>query len=76
MEITAGETISPQTAGRDLRALVDARLVQPVGQTRGRHYVSEPTLLAERKRIQADRAPRETSDPFELARGQLRFAAD
>jgi Fic family protein len=74
MEVTAGETISGQTASRDLRALVDARLLKPIGQTRGRHYVAEPILLAERKRIQADRAPRETSDPFELATGQLTLA--
>ncbi len=71
MEITAGETISGQTASRDLRALVDAKLLRPIGQTRARHYVAEPVLLAERKRIQADRAPRETSDPFELAAGRL-----
>jgi hypothetical protein len=55
------------TASRDLRSLVDAKLVQPVGQTRGRYYIAEPLLLAERKRIRAARAPRETSDPFELA---------
>jgi|HubBroStandDraft_2_1064218.scaffolds.fasta_scaffold00643_17 Fic family protein len=71
MEMTAGETISGQTASRDLRALVDAKLLKPIGQTRGRHYVAEPVLLAERQRIQADRAPRERSDPFELATGQL-----
>lgn len=71
MEITAGETISGLTASRDLRALVDAKLLKPVGRTRGRHYVAEPILLAERKRIQEDRTPRETVDPFELAPGQL-----
>jgi Fic family protein len=73
MEITAGETISGLTASRDLKALVDAKLVQPIGRTRGRYYVAEPVLLAERKRIQAGRAPRERSDPFEMATGQLRF---
>jgi Fic family protein len=71
MQITAGEEISGLTASRDLKSLVDAKLVQPVGRTRGRYYVAEPLLLAERGRIQADRAPRETSDPFELASGQL-----
>jgi Fic family protein len=71
MEITAGETISGLTASRDLKSLVDAKLVQPVGRTRGRYYVAEPVLLAERARIQASRAPREMSDPFELATGQL-----
>jgi Fic family protein len=67
MEITAGETVSGITASRDLKSLVDAKLVQPVGRTRGRYYVAEPMLLAERRRIQASRAPLETSDPFELA---------
>ena len=67
VEITAGETVSALTASRDLKALVDAKLVQPVGRTRGRHYLAEPLLLAERQRIRASRAPRETSDPFELA---------
>lgn len=73
MEITAGESVSGLTASRDLKALVDAKLVQPVGRTRGRYYVAEPVLLAERELIQASRAPRETSDPFELATGQLRL---
>ncbi len=76
MEMTAGETVSGQTASRDLRALVDAGLLRPVGQTRGRHYLAEPVLLAQRKRIRADRAPTETSDPFELATGQLSLALD
>ncbi len=71
MEITAGETVSAITASRDLKALVDAALLQAVGRTRGRYYTAEPILLAERERIQASRAPRETSDPFELATGQL-----
>jgi Fic family protein len=68
MEITAGETVSGITASRDLKSLVDAELLQAVGRTRGRYYLAEPILLAERQRIQASRAPRETSDPFELAR--------
>jgi Fic family protein len=76
MEVTAGETISGQTASRDLRALVDVKLLKPVGQTRGRHYLAEPILLAERKRIQSTRAPKETSDPFELAKGRLSLAVD
>jgi Fic family protein len=76
VEITAGETISSQTASRDLRALVDAKLLKPVGETRGRYYVAEPILLAERKRIQSSRAPFEASDPFELATSQLSLAPD
>jgi Fic family protein len=74
MEITAGETVSALTASRDLRALVDAKLLRAVGRTRGRYYLAEPVLLAERRRIQASRVPQETSDPFELATGQLSLA--
>jgi Fic family protein len=76
MEVTAGETISGQTASRDLRALVEAKLLRPVGQTRGRYYVAEPILLAERERIQSNRVPMENSDPFELATAQLSLAVD
>jgi Fic family protein len=71
VELTAGETVSTLTTSRDLRSLVDARLLQPIGQTRGRYYVGEPLLIAERRRIQAGRTPKDTNDPFELATGQL-----
>ncbi len=71
VELTAGESISSLTASRDLRALVDAGLFQPVGQTRGRYYLGEPSLRAEHERIQATRAPKETADPFALATGQM-----
>ncbi|MBA3808127.1 MAG: Fic family protein [Solirubrobacterales bacterium] len=71
VELTAGETVSTLTTSRDLRALVDAKLLRPIGQTRGRYYLGEAHLIAERRRIQAGRAPKETSDPFDLARGRL-----
>jgi Fic family protein len=74
VELTAGETVSTLTTSRDLRALANARLLQPIGQTRGRYYVGEPSLLTARERIQAGRAPKETNDPFELASGQLTLA--
>jgi len=74
VELTAGENVSTLTTSRDLRALVDAKLLQPIGQTRGRYYVGEPNLIAERRRIQAGRTPKDTHDPFELATGQLSLA--
>jgi len=74
VDITAGETVSPLTVSRDLKAMVVAKLVQPVGQTRGRYYIAEPVLREQRARIQADRAPREMSDPFEIAHGQLQLS--
>jgi Fic family protein len=74
VELTAGETVSSLTASRDLRAMVDAKLLEAIGQTRGRYYVGEPHLRAQQKRIQSTRAPKDTSDPFELASGQLQLA--
>jgi Fic family protein len=74
VELTAGETVASLTASRDLRALVDAKLLQPIGKTRGRYYVGEPVLHAQHGRIRATREPKEMSDPFELASRQLRPA--
>lgn len=74
LHMTAGEEVSSQTASRDLRAMVDADLLIPVGQTRGRHYVADPKIIDERRAILATRAPRETNDPFDLASGQLKLA--
>lgn len=74
VEVTAGETVTSLTASRDLRAMVDASLLRPIGQTRGRYYLAEPALLATYERIRSARIPKETSDPFALASGQLRLS--
>jgi len=71
VDVTAGEEISKLTVSRDLRALVEAELLHPIGQTRGRYYVGVPAVRELRVQIQADRAPKETADPFDLAHGQL-----
>ncbi len=76
VDFTAGEEISSLTASRDLRALVDARLLNPIGQTRGRLYLGAESVVAERRRIQATRKPKETSDPFKIATGQMSFPMD
>lgn len=74
VDLTAGEEVSKLTVSRDLRAMVEAKLLEPIGQTRGRYYLAMPILREQRGRIQADRAPREMSDPFELAHGQLQLS--
>ena len=73
VKATHAEEISDLTASRDLRAIVEAGLFKPVGQARGRYYLAEPPLKEIHDGIRADRAPRETADPFELALGQLRL---
>ncbi len=57
---TAAE-ISDPLASRDLRALVDAGLLVPQGERRGRHYLAGEWLRAARA---ATLAPKVTTDPF------------
>lgn len=73
VKATQADEISDLTASRDLRAIVEAGLFKPVGQARGRYYLAEQPLKAIYDRIRADRAPRATADPFELALGQLQL---
>ena len=68
---TLDEEISDLTASRDLKALVDARLLEPVGERRGRYYVAGRQLQEVRQEIRAERPARVTVDPFEVAAGQL-----
>lgn len=71
---TDGEELSDLTASRDLRAIVNAGLFQPIGEKRGRYYVAQPELRAEYGKVRVDRAPRETDDPFKLAESQLQLS--
>lgn len=71
VDVTSGDTISELTASRDLRAMVSARLLDPIGEKRGRYYVAEPALRETRETLRADRSPRENNDPFALASRQL-----
>jgi Fic family protein len=58
------EEISEQTAGRDLRQLVDAGLLVAHGEKRGRHYSGSRTLFDLRKAILEARDPMDSTDPF------------
>lgn len=73
VDITQGEEVTDLTASRDLRAIVDAGLFEPIGEARGRYYLASPPLRRHYEQIRAARAPRETDDPFERARGQLQL---
>jgi hypothetical protein len=74
VDITAGQQISELTASRDLRALVGATLLDPVGERRGRYYLQG--LLGVRARIRRGRKPKDLSDPFDRAGRQLELALD
>jgi Fic family protein len=58
------EEITEATAGRDLRALVEADLLQATGEKRGRHYVARSELREIRERVVKSRTPRDDADPF------------
>jgi len=61
---SAKDEITEQTASRDLRDLVEAGLLLPRGQARGRFYVAGSEVVAIRRAIVEARDTRDDSDPF------------
>jgi len=59
-----GDDIADASATRDLKALVDAGLLAPQGDKRGRHYTAAKPLLDIRSRARTARPPRDDTDPF------------
>jgi Fic family protein len=68
----AGEEISDDSATRDLKALVDAGLLAPKGEKRGRTYLPTDDLRAAWNSIREQRPPRREEDPYQGA-GQPRL---
>jgi len=64
LEESGEEPIAEQTASRDLQRLVQAGLLVPRGQKRGRLYAGSLALTELRQAIIASRDPRNDSDPF------------
>ena len=71
VRVTQGEEISDLTASRDLKALVDSALFEPVGERRGRYYLASDRLRNLARTIRANRPPRADEDPFALAEERL-----
>lgn len=61
------DEITEATASRDLRQLVNADLLTPRGESRGRYYVACPELVDIRKMVRSTRDKRDDSDPFAAA---------
>jgi Fic family protein len=70
---TLDEDISELTASRDLKAIVDAGLLEPVGERRARYYVAHDPVIELRRRIRQSRPARDTTDPFDLASQQMQL---
>ena len=56
--------VSDHAGGRDLRRLVDASLLSPRGEKRGRHYVAHPRLLELVEPIRQRTSAFNNDDPF------------
>lgn len=67
VEISTGEEISEQTASRDLIAMADLGLLEPVGERRARHYVAGSETRNRWEEIRSRRPEARTEDPFTLA---------
>ena len=61
---TADEAVTDQTATRDFKILVDAGLLEPHGDKRGRHYTAAPPLKDIARGARESRLPKNFSDPF------------
>jgi Fic family protein len=62
--VDTNDEITEQTASRDLAELVAAGLLVPRGKGRGRHYAAADAVASLRRRLVAERDPRDDSDPF------------
>lgn len=74
VEAGTGEEISPQTATRDLQAMADHGLLEPVGERRSRYYLAgkEPTAL--RVHVKAGRRSEADDDPFRVVRDRRQLS--
>jgi Fic family protein len=75
-QAAVGEELSDLTASRDLKAMVEARLLEPIGERRARYYVAGDTLNTLREQVRADRPAKSAEDPFRIVREkrQLKLA--
>ncbi len=64
VEITDGDAISDLSASRDLKALVDAGLLDAHGEGRGRSYSGSQDLRQLWRDMRATRPPKSLSDPY------------
>jgi Fic family protein len=64
MEESGEEPITEQTASRDFQRLIEAGLLEPNGERRGRYYTATPVVAQIWHQIRADRVARDNTDPF------------
>jgi Fic family protein len=67
-EDAVGEEVSNQSASRDLKAMLDAGLLEAVGERRRRYYLASDEVRNLWRAIRSGRPPKEIDDPFEVVR--------
>jgi len=68
---TLAEDVSELVASRDLRALVEAGLLTPQGERRGRTYKASPSLREIEQSVRSTHT-QDDKDPFAVARDALK----
>jgi Fic family protein len=68
VETSTGDEISLQTATRDLQAMADRGLLEPVGERRNRYYLAGPGPSGLWKQVRAGRRSDTGDDPFQVVR--------
>jgi Fic family protein len=74
VEAVTGEEISDLTASRDLKAMVDAGMLEAVGERRGRYYLAGEQVTELRSRVRAARSPKVADDPFTVVRDRRQLS--
>jgi Fic family protein len=67
-EAMTGDEVSDQSASRDLKAMVDLGLLEPIGERRARYYLAGSEPRERWQAIRAKRPPQESDDPFRIVR--------
>lgn len=70
---STGDEISQQTATRDLQAMADRGLLEPVGERRNRYYLAGPEPIELLERVRSSRRP-QAEDPFQLVRDRRQLS--
>ncbi len=68
VEAGTGEEISQQTATRDLQAMADRGLLEPIGERRSRYYLAGTKPAELRERVKSSRRAETGEDPFAIVR--------
>jgi Fic family protein len=68
VETGMGDEISLQTATRDLQAMADQGLLEPVGERRNRYYLAGSKPLDLQRKVRAGRTSEANDDPFQVVR--------